>query len=176
VLLLLPCRLALCRLFAKLSMTELRARQGVCSGTCSTYHCYKVRAAAQQQLPWSCPRRLPASRVVGILYRDVPVAAASTGKHSSRCCVRCTWERAKCVLLHREPACVVMQPLQLLVCSNDSSTVLLLELVTGSKSTASNWFTFRCCPCCCCCCTTRVALLSLLRARRRWAAQCTATR
>eukprot|EP00883_Tetradesmus_obliquus_P009178 jgi/Sobl393_1/19957/SZX72903.1 len=28
-------------LFAKLSMTELRARQGVCSGTCSTYHCYK---------------------------------------------------------------------------------------------------------------------------------------
>lgn len=30
-------------LFAKLSMTELRARQGVCSGTCSTYHCYKVQ-------------------------------------------------------------------------------------------------------------------------------------
>jgi hypothetical protein len=29
-------------LFAKLSMTELRARQGVCSGTCNTYHCYKV--------------------------------------------------------------------------------------------------------------------------------------
>jgi hypothetical protein len=29
-------------LFAKLSMTELRARQGVCSGTCSTYTCYKV--------------------------------------------------------------------------------------------------------------------------------------
>eukprot|EP00878_Enallax_costatus_P004842 GHUV01005096.1.p1 GENE.GHUV01005096.1~~GHUV01005096.1.p1 ORF type:complete len:906 (+),score=289.25 GHUV01005096.1:167-2884(+) len=28
-------------LFAKLSMTELRARQGVCSGTCHTYHCYK---------------------------------------------------------------------------------------------------------------------------------------
>eukprot|EP00879_Flechtneria_rotunda_P013356 GHRR01013946.1.p1 GENE.GHRR01013946.1~~GHRR01013946.1.p1 ORF type:complete len:902 (+),score=300.53 GHRR01013946.1:340-3045(+) len=28
-------------LFAKLSMTELRARQGVCSGTCSTYHCYR---------------------------------------------------------------------------------------------------------------------------------------
>ena len=29
-------------LFAKLSVTELRARHGVCSGTCSTYHCYKV--------------------------------------------------------------------------------------------------------------------------------------
>lgn len=28
-------------LFAKLSMTEVRARQGVCSGECSTYHCYK---------------------------------------------------------------------------------------------------------------------------------------
>ncbi|GAX80436.1 hypothetical protein CEUSTIGMA_g7875.t1, partial [Chlamydomonas eustigma] len=28
-------------MFAKLSMTELRARQGVCSGECSTYHCYK---------------------------------------------------------------------------------------------------------------------------------------
>ncbi|KAI8465837.1 MAG: cyclic nucleotide-binding protein [Monoraphidium minutum] len=28
-------------LFAKLSMIELRARQGVCSGTCDTYHCYK---------------------------------------------------------------------------------------------------------------------------------------
>jgi hypothetical protein len=31
-------------LFAKLSMTELRARQGVCSGTCNTYHCYKVKS------------------------------------------------------------------------------------------------------------------------------------
>ncbi|KAK9837134.1 hypothetical protein WJX81_005394 [Elliptochloris bilobata] len=28
-------------LFAKLSMTELRARQGVCGATCSTYHCYR---------------------------------------------------------------------------------------------------------------------------------------
>lgn len=28
-------------LFAKLSMTELRARQGVCSSTCTTYSCYK---------------------------------------------------------------------------------------------------------------------------------------
>ena len=28
-------------LFAKLSMTELRARQGVCSATCTTYQCYK---------------------------------------------------------------------------------------------------------------------------------------
>ncbi len=28
-------------LFAKLSMTELRARQGVCSAECSTYTCYK---------------------------------------------------------------------------------------------------------------------------------------
>mmetsp|Transcript_24391 Transcript_24391/g.67800 ORF Transcript_24391/g.67800 Transcript_24391/m.67800 type:complete len:568 (+) Transcript_24391:411-2114(+) len=28
-------------LFAKLSMTEIRSRQGVCSGSCSTYHCYK---------------------------------------------------------------------------------------------------------------------------------------
>lgn len=34
-------------LFAKLSMTELRARQGVCSGTCGTYHCYKVRRGAR---------------------------------------------------------------------------------------------------------------------------------
>ncbi|KAG2494498.1 hypothetical protein HYH03_007267 [Edaphochlamys debaryana] len=28
-------------LFAKLSMTEVRARHGVCSGECTTYHCYK---------------------------------------------------------------------------------------------------------------------------------------
>ncbi|KAL0019848.1 hypothetical protein WJX79_006536 [Trebouxia sp. C0005] len=28
-------------MFAKLSMTELRSRQGVCSGNCSTYTCYK---------------------------------------------------------------------------------------------------------------------------------------
>ncbi|GAQ91111.1 hypothetical protein KFL_007280100 [Klebsormidium nitens] len=28
-------------LFAKMSMTEVRARQGVCSATCQTYHCYK---------------------------------------------------------------------------------------------------------------------------------------
>lgn len=28
-------------MFAKLSMTELRARQGVCSAECDTYHCYK---------------------------------------------------------------------------------------------------------------------------------------
>ena len=28
-------------LFAKLAMVELRARQGVCSSTCTTYHCYK---------------------------------------------------------------------------------------------------------------------------------------
>ena len=30
-------------LFAKGAMTELRARQGVCAGSCSTYHCFKVR-------------------------------------------------------------------------------------------------------------------------------------
>ena len=28
-------------LFAKLSMTELRAQQGICSATCTTYQCYK---------------------------------------------------------------------------------------------------------------------------------------
>ncbi|HIK46906.1 MAG TPA: sigma 54-interacting transcriptional regulator [Leptolyngbyaceae cyanobacterium M65_K2018_010] len=28
-------------LFAKLAMTELRAQQGICSATCSTYQCYK---------------------------------------------------------------------------------------------------------------------------------------
>ncbi|GIL70179.1 hypothetical protein Vretifemale_1031, partial [Volvox reticuliferus] len=28
-------------MLAKLSVTEVRARQGVCSGECSTYHCYK---------------------------------------------------------------------------------------------------------------------------------------
>ncbi|MEL6900861.1 MAG: cyclic nucleotide-binding domain-containing protein [Cyanobacteria bacterium J06606_4] len=28
-------------LFAKLSMVELRAQQGICSATCNTYHCYK---------------------------------------------------------------------------------------------------------------------------------------
>jgi hypothetical protein len=38
-------------LFAKLSMTELRARQGVCSGTCNTYHCYKV---GEQMLGFGC--------------------------------------------------------------------------------------------------------------------------
>ena len=30
-------------LFAKGAMTELRARQGVCASSCSTYHCFKVR-------------------------------------------------------------------------------------------------------------------------------------
>lgn len=28
-------------MFAKLSMTEVRGRQGVCAGNCSTYNCYK---------------------------------------------------------------------------------------------------------------------------------------
>ena len=28
-------------LFAKLAFTELRARKGVCSGNCTTYHCFK---------------------------------------------------------------------------------------------------------------------------------------
>ena len=28
-------------LFAKLALTELRARKGVCSGNCTTYHCFK---------------------------------------------------------------------------------------------------------------------------------------
>lgn len=28
-------------LFAKLSMTELRAREGVCTAECTGYHCYK---------------------------------------------------------------------------------------------------------------------------------------
>lgn len=30
-------------LFAKLAFTELRARKGVCTATCSTYGCIKVR-------------------------------------------------------------------------------------------------------------------------------------
>ena len=33
-------------LFAKLAMTELRARKGVCTATCSTYGCIKVRDGA----------------------------------------------------------------------------------------------------------------------------------
>ena len=28
-------------MFAKISITEVRARQGVCAGECSTYNCYK---------------------------------------------------------------------------------------------------------------------------------------
>ncbi|MGH1395878.1 MAG: sigma 54-interacting transcriptional regulator [Trichormus sp.] len=32
-------------LFAKLSMTELRAQQGICSASCNTYQCYKGGAA-----------------------------------------------------------------------------------------------------------------------------------
>lgn len=28
-------------LFAKMSITEIRARKGVCGGNCTTYHCYK---------------------------------------------------------------------------------------------------------------------------------------
>lgn len=46
-------------LFAKLSMTEVRARQGVCAGNCSTYACYKggPRAASPQPAAVSggCP-------------------------------------------------------------------------------------------------------------------------
>jgi polyferredoxin len=44
-------------LFAKLSVTELRARQGVCSATCSTYGCYKGGPAVppEGQATDGCP-------------------------------------------------------------------------------------------------------------------------
>ena len=43
-------------LFAKLSMTELRAQQGICSATCNTYHCYKGGPAeGEGQQPEGCP-------------------------------------------------------------------------------------------------------------------------
>lgn len=43
-------------LFAKLSIIELRARQGVCSGTCNTYHCYKGGPAEGEGLETlGCP-------------------------------------------------------------------------------------------------------------------------
>jgi polyferredoxin/transcriptional regulator with AAA-type ATPase domain len=44
-------------LFAKLSMTELRARQGVCSAECSTYTCYKggPAVAPEGQDSVGCP-------------------------------------------------------------------------------------------------------------------------
>jgi len=44
-------------LFAKLSMTELRARQGVCSAECSTYTCYKggPAVAPEGQESGGCP-------------------------------------------------------------------------------------------------------------------------
>lgn len=44
-------------LFAKLSMTELRARQGVCSAECSTYTCYKggPAVAPEGQESVGCP-------------------------------------------------------------------------------------------------------------------------
>lgn len=43
-------------LFAKLSMTELRAQQGTCSATCTTYQCYKGGAAkGEGQETNGCP-------------------------------------------------------------------------------------------------------------------------
>ncbi|MGB3295924.1 MAG: cyclic nucleotide-binding domain-containing protein [Phormidesmis sp.] len=43
-------------LFAKLSMVELRAQQGICSATCNTYHCYKGGPAeGEGQATSGCP-------------------------------------------------------------------------------------------------------------------------
>ncbi|MEL6259934.1 MAG: cyclic nucleotide-binding domain-containing protein [Cyanobacteria bacterium J06626_6] len=43
-------------LFAKLSMIELRAQQGICSATCHTYHCYKGGPAeGEGQETGGCP-------------------------------------------------------------------------------------------------------------------------
>jgi transcriptional regulator with AAA-type ATPase domain/NAD-dependent dihydropyrimidine dehydrogenase PreA subunit len=43
-------------LFAKLSMTELRAQQGICSATCTTYQCYKGGAQKGEGLETNgCP-------------------------------------------------------------------------------------------------------------------------
>ena len=43
-------------LFAKLSITELRAQQGICSATCNTYHCYKGGPAeGEGQKTEGCP-------------------------------------------------------------------------------------------------------------------------
>ncbi|MBE9060482.1 cyclic nucleotide-binding domain-containing protein [cf. Phormidesmis sp. LEGE 11477] len=43
-------------LFAKLSIVELRAQQGICSATCNTYHCYKGGPAeGEGQETGGCP-------------------------------------------------------------------------------------------------------------------------
>ena len=43
-------------LFAKLSMIELRAQQGICSASCNTYHCYKGGPAeGEGQETTGCP-------------------------------------------------------------------------------------------------------------------------
>ena len=43
-------------LFAKLSITELRAQKGICSATCNTYHCYKGGPAeGEGQETEGCP-------------------------------------------------------------------------------------------------------------------------
>ena len=43
-------------MFAKLSMTELRAQQGTCSAECSTYQCYKGGPEkGEGQETWGCP-------------------------------------------------------------------------------------------------------------------------
>ncbi|MEL7071220.1 MAG: 4Fe-4S binding protein [Cyanobacteria bacterium J06581_3] len=43
-------------LFAKLSMVELRAQQGICSAACNTYHCYKGGPAeGEGQKTAGCP-------------------------------------------------------------------------------------------------------------------------
>jgi hypothetical protein len=52
-------------LFAKLSVIELRARQGVCSGTCNTYHCYKV-GALRFYYSFKVPRMTHACVSVGL--------------------------------------------------------------------------------------------------------------
>lgn len=70
-------------LFAKLSMTELRARQGVCSGTCNTYHCYKVQQHTKPQ-PRGMTRNPAAAPAL-------PMLSTAPSSNAAACAVTQVW-------------------------------------------------------------------------------------
>lgn len=77
--------------FAKLAMTEVRAKQGVCSGSCSTYGCYKGQGRPSQW--WSPERRdVPTPVVVapeGLADPGCPVGSHPAQLPDNRNCVLC---------------------------------------------------------------------------------------
>jgi polyferredoxin len=77
-------------MFAKLAMTELRSKQGVCSGSCSTYGCYKGQGRPSQW--WSPTNRKPVPVVVapeGLADPGCPVGSHPAQLTDNRACVLC---------------------------------------------------------------------------------------